>query len=82
MFAATRPPTSKKVILVSGSYERAKKIHKSQFITLFIGIEVTIKVSQLGNEIFATQCFFTDHLKNKIVNKTTCRIPSTNSRQL
>ena len=24
------------------------------------------------------QCFFTDHLKHKTVNKTTCRIPSAN----
>ena len=30
----------------------------------------------------ATQCFFTDHLKHKTVNKTTCRTPSVNPRKL
>ena len=31
---------------------------------------------------FAIQCFFSDHFNHKIVNKTTCRKPSANSRQL
>ena len=28
------------------------------------------------------QCFFSDHLNHKTVNKTTCRMPSENPRQL
>ena len=35
-----------------------------------------------ARKIFATQCFFTDRLKYKIVNKATCRMPSENTRQL
>ena len=34
------------------------------------------------SKIFATQCFLTDHLKHKIVNKTTCRMSSANPLQL
>ena len=32
------------------------------------------------SKTFAIQCSFTDHLKLKIVNKTTCSMPSTNPR--
>ena len=32
-------------------------------------------ISQVARIIFATQCSFTDHLKRKIVNKATCRVP-------
>ena len=32
-------------------------------------------------KILATQCFFTDHLNHKTVNKKACRMPSANSRQ-
>ena len=39
-------------------------------------------VSQVVSKNFATQCFFSDHLKHEIVNKTTCRVPSRNPRQL
>ena len=35
-----------------------------------------------ARKIFATQCFFTDHLKHKTVNKTTYRTPSVNRRLL
>ena len=34
------------------------------------------------SKIFATQCFFADHLKHKTVNKTTCRMSSANPHQL
>ena len=37
---------------------------------------------KLSSKVFATQCFFTDHLKNKTVNKSSCRMPSANPRQL
>ena len=33
-------------------------------------------------EIVTAKCSFTDHLKYKIINKTTCRIPSANPPQL
>ena len=38
--------------------------------------------SQIAGKIFATQYSFTDHMKYKIVNKATCRIPSANNCQL
>ena len=36
--------------------------------------------SQIHYEIFGTQCFFTNHLRHKSVNKTTCSTPSPNPR--
>ena len=36
----------------------------------------------MTHKIFATQCYFTDLLEHKITNKTTCRIPLANPRQL
>ena len=33
-------------------------------------------------KIFATQCFFINHFKNKIVKKTTCKTPPANPYQL
>ena len=36
----------------------------------------------MASKIFATQCSLTDHLKHKIVNKTTCKMLSTNPPQL
>ena len=38
--------------------------------------------SQIHCEIFGTQCFFTNHLRHKSVNKTTCSTPSANPRQI
>ena len=35
----------------------------------------------MASKIFATQCFFTDHLNQKTKNKTTCRTPSANLRK-
>ena len=62
-------------------HKKEWKRGKIQFVTKFIGINVTI-VPQIASKIFATQCSFTDPLKDKFVNKTTCRIPSTNYPQL
>ena len=39
-------------------------------------------ISQISSKIFASQCFLSDHLNKKTVNKTTCRMPSANSREL
>ena len=39
-------------------------------------------LSQIPCKVFPAKCFFTDHLKQKTLNKTTCRMPSANSRQL
>ena len=59
---------------------------KSEFVTKFAGIIVTIisykNFSQITCKNFAKQCFFTDHLKHKTVNRTTCRMHSANLRQL
>ena len=35
-------------------------------------IVTTIFICQIAGKTFATQCFFTDHLNYKILNKTTC----------
>ena len=39
-------------------------------------------ISEIAIKTFATECFFTDHLNHKTVNKTTCRKSSVNPRQL
>ena len=39
-------------------------------------------LSQVPGKIFTTKSFFTNHLKHKTVNKSTCRMPSVNPRQL
>ena len=58
---------------------------KSEFVAKFVGIIVAIfsckNISQIPCKIFTTQCFCTDRLKHKTVNKTTCRTPSGNPRQ-
>ena len=68
---------------------KGQKEDKSKFVTKFVGIIVTNirifsskNISQVASKTSATQCFFTDHLNLKIVNKTTCRTPSKNPRQL
>ena len=62
------------------------KKNKSEFVTKLVGIIVTIilhkNVSRIANKIFATQRFCTDYLKHKNINKTTCRMPSANPRNL
>ena len=60
---------------------------KSDFVKNVVGIIVTIifmqkSLSRIPCKIFATQCFFTDHLKHKTANKTICRMPSANPRHL
>ena len=35
----------------------------------------------MASKNFAAQCFFTDHLNRKPVDKTTCRKPSANPSQ-
>ena len=67
-------------------FKKGKKENKNRFVTKFVGIIVKLfsckNVSQIASETFARQCFFTDHLNHKIVNKTTCRKPSANPHQL
>ena len=36
----------------------------------------------MAGKTFARQCFFTGHLNQKTVDKTTCRTPSGNPHQL
>ena len=38
-------------------------------------------MSEIASKIFATQCFLTDHLEHKVVNKITCRTPLAYPRQ-
>ena len=40
-----------------------------------------LKISQIASKAFATECFFTDHMNHRTINKTTCRTPSANPRQ-
>ena len=65
------------------AFTKEQKRDKSAFATKFVGIIVTVfsykNLSEITCKIFATQCFFNDHLKHKTVNKTTCRIPSAKS---
>ena len=39
---------------------------------------IIVYISQIANKTVDTQCFFTDHLNYKTVNKKTCRTPSAN----
>ena len=58
----------------------------SEFITKFVEIKFMIvsykNLSQIPYKTFATQCFFTDHLKHKLVDKPTCRMPSPHRHRL
>ena len=66
--------------------KKGEKEDKNKFAAKFVGIIVTIisckNVFQIASKTFATQCFFTDHLNHKIMNKKTCRTPLANPRQL
>ena len=66
--------------------KKGQREDKSKFVTKSVGKTVTIifvqNVSQIAGKTFATECFFTDFLNHKTVNKTTCSTPSANSRQL
>ena len=62
---------------------KGKTLDKSEFVTKLVGIIVSIffhtEISlKIACQIFATQCFFTDHFKHKTVKKTICRMPSAN----
>ena len=62
---------------------KGQKSYKSELVTKFVTKLFSYKhLSQIPYKIFATQCFSTDHLKRKIVNKITFRTPSANPRQL
>ena len=65
---------------------KGQKRDQNKLVTNFVAIIVTIvsykNASQSPCKIFATQCFFTDHLKHKTVNKTTFSTLSANPRQL
>ena len=53
---------------------------KNEFVTTFVAITITFfsckNVSQILCKIFSTCCFFTDDMKHKTLNKTTCRMLS------
>ena len=53
---------------------------KNEFVTTFVAITITFfsckNVSQILCKIFSTYCFFTDDMKHKTLNKTTCRMLS------
>ena len=65
------------------------KRYLEQFIRLFVNYQCKVEklfscknISQIASKTFAKHCFLTDHLNQKILNKTTCRTHSANSRQL
>ena len=73
-------------IFVFGLYEM-KKEDKSKFVFKHVGTIVIQLLScknifQTVTKIFVTQCFYTDHLNNKIENKANCRTPSVKPPQL
>ena len=48
-------------------------------ITILIKFNKTMSLSNtVPSKILATRCFFTNQLKHKTVNQTTCRMPSAN----
>ena len=65
---------------------KGQKKDESELVTKFVGIIVNnyfhkkISLKFLVKSLLKS--FFTDHLKQKNVNKTTCRTPSSNPRQL
>ena len=63
---------------------RGQKSDEGEFVTKLVGIklDVHIKISQIPCKIFVAHIFFTDHLKLKAPNKTSCRTPSANTYQL
>ena len=65
---------------------KGQKTGKSQFVTKFIELKLQLfsykNFLQIVRQIFAEQFSFTDHLKQNIVIKVTCRMPSSNSYQL
>ena len=65
---------------------KKEKREKSEFVTKFMGIIVTIIFisKSLSNSLYnlCHVVFFTDHLNHKTVNKTTGRTLLANPRQL
>ena len=65
---------------------KGKQGNKIEFATKFVGSKNSnythTKISQIACKTFATQCFYTNHLKHKTVNKTICKMPPVNPRQL
>ena len=84
-FLVTRPPSCWKPDSCFW-FVRKNKEDKSEFVTKSVGIIVRLfsskNFSQIPSKTFATQCFFTDHLNHKTVNKTTCRTSPANPCQL
>ena len=65
--------------------KKEQKQDKREFVTKsvgMIGLFSCTNISQIARKTFATQLFLIDHMNHKIVNKTTCRTPSANPRQL
>ena len=67
--------------------KKGQKRNKSEFVAkdvirIIVKIILTLKYLSKCCKIFATPCFFSDHLNHKIVNKPTHRTPAPNSRQL
>ena len=60
---------------------RGQKSDEGEFVTKLVGIklDVHIKISQIPCKIFVAHIFFTDHLKLKAANKTSCGTPSANT---
>ena len=54
----------------------------SKSVGLMLGLFSCENISEIAGKSLAVQCFFTDHFNHKSVNKTTCRMPSVNPRQL
>ena len=65
---------------------KGKKEDENEIVTKLVGIIFTVisykNLSEIPFKIFATQCFFIDHLKHKTVNIITCRKSSEYPRQL
>ena len=65
---------------------KGQKRDKTEFVTKVVRIifmTIFIKnLSQIPCKIFPTQRFLNDHLKQKTLNKTTCRMPSVNPHPL
>ena len=64
----------KKLILAFGSKKSRKKVVKTNLQLDLYGLKLQLfsykNVSQIAGKSFAMQYSFTDHLKQKIVNKT------------
>ena len=73
------------MILVSCFQDR-KKRDESEFATSLQELQLQLfsckNISQIVSKTFTTQCFFTDHLNYKILNKATCGTPSANPCQI